>query len=234
MLDDASRASAWVDSGIGREPIPRLQQPVESAALDVFLQEEYVTTDGDRSFGDLYIEVMGIAAQHIAAVTPDQWSNDTPCGEWNVRDVTNHLIYENLWAAELFTGKTIDEVGDRLEGDLTGNDPSVQFAKSVEAATAVVGAPGAMDAPCHISGGDVPGSEYASQLFMDLFIHGWDIATGAGQDQTLDAELVALCMPVAEKVRASIGDSDAFGDDVRGDTSDNPQTQLLAILGRQG
>lgn len=193
-----------------------------------------MTTDGDRSFGDLYIEVMGIAARHIASVTPDQWGNDTPCGEWDVRDVTNHLIYENLWAAALFAGKTIEEVGDRLEGDLTGDDPSVEFAKSVEAATAIVSAPGAMVANCHISGGDVPGSEYACQLFMDLFIHGWDIATGAGQDQTLDPGLIALCMPVAERVRASIVDSDAFGNDIRGDTSDNPQTQLLAILGRQG
>ena len=193
-----------------------------------------MTADGGRSFGDLYIEVMGIAAQHIAAVTPDQRGNDTPCGEWDVRDVTNHLIYENLWAAELFAGKTIEEVGDTFEGDLTGDNPSAEFAKSVETTTAIISAPGAMDADCHISGGVVPGSEYASQLFMDLFIHGWDIATGAGQDQTLDPDLVALCMPVAEKVRASIGDSDAFGDDVRGDSNTSPQTQLLAILGRQG
>lgn len=115
---------------------------------------------------------MGIAAQHIAAVTPDQWGNDTPCGKWGVRDVTNHLIYENLWVAELFAGKSIEEVGDRLEGDLTGDDPSAEFAKSVEAATAVISAPGAMGADCRISGGVVPGSEYAIQLFMDLFIHG--------------------------------------------------------------
>jgi uncharacterized protein (TIGR03086 family) len=115
-------------------------------------------------------------------------------------------------------------VGDRLEGDLTGDDPSGEFAKSVEAATAIVSAPGAMDAPCHISSGDVPSSEYASQWFMDQFIHVWDIATGAGQDQTLDPDLVALCMPVAEKVRASIRDSDAFGNDILGDATDSPQT----------
>jgi len=52
--------------------------------------------------------------------------------------------------------------------------------------------------------------------------------------KTLDPDLVALCKPVADKDRVSIGDSDAFGDDVRGDTADNPQTRLLAILGRQG
>ncbi len=73
-----------------------------------------MTSRSDRSFGELYIETMGIAAERIAAVRPDQWNNDTPCGEWDVRDVTNHLIYENLWAVELFAGKTIDEVGDRL------------------------------------------------------------------------------------------------------------------------
>ncbi|MBT3943564.1 MAG: TIGR03086 family protein [Chloroflexi bacterium] len=192
-----------------------------------------MTSRSDRSFGELYIETMGIAAERIAAVRPDQWNNDTPCGEWDVRDVTNHLIYENLWAVELFAGKTIDEVGDRLEGDLTGDDPSAEFAKSFAAAQAAASAPGAMDATCHLSFGDFPGSEYAKQLFMDMFIHSWDIATGAEQDQTLDPELVTLCMPVAEEARERFGGSGAFGNDIRGE-SDNAQTQLLAILGREG
>ena len=190
--------------------------------------------DGDRSFGDLYIEAMGIAAKRIAAVRPDQWGNETPCGEWDVRDVTNHLINENLWAVELFAGNTMEQVGDALDGDLTGDDPSAEYAKSFEAAREVVSTPGAMEATCHLSFGDVPGAEYAKQLFQDMLIHSWDIATGAGQDQTLDPELVALCIPIAEETRASFGDSGAFGDDIRGGTSDNPQTQLLAILGREG
>lgn len=192
-----------------------------------------MTSRADRTFGELYIEAMGIAASRIAAVRPDQWHNDTPCGEWDVRDVTNHLIYENLWAVELFAGKTMADVGDRLEGDLTGDDPSAAYARSYEAAKVAASAPGAMEATCHLSFGDFSGSEYAKQLFMDMFIHSWDIATGAGQDQSLDPELVTLCMPVAEETRERFGGSGAFGDDIRG-AGGNAQTQLLAILGREG
>src|SRR5947209_829377 len=101
---------------------------------------------------------------HVAA---DQWHAPTPCSEWDVKLVANHITGENLWAVELLQGKTIEQVGSRLDGDLAGGDPAGAFDASMSAATDAVSAPAAMQATCHLSFGDFSGSDYAAQLFMD-------------------------------------------------------------------
>jgi hypothetical protein len=81
---------------------------------------------------------------------------------------------------ELVQGRTIAEIGNRLEGDLAGDDPAGAYAASVRSATPAFTAPGAMEATCHLSFGDYSGSAYAAQLFTDSLIHGWDVATAHG------------------------------------------------------
>ena len=158
----------------------------------------------------------------------------TPCTEWDLRALVNHIAGENLWAAELFPGKTMADVGDALDGDVLGDDPIAMFNRSVAAAKAVVSAPGAVEATCHLSFGDYPGSEYAKQLFMDLLIHGWDVAKATGQDATLDPQLVEACYPVAEEAVAQFGQYGVFGTKVGVPADVSRQTSLLALVGRQG
>ena len=50
-------------------------------------------------------------------------------------------------------------------------------------------APGALDAPCAVSYGPVPGSVYAGHRFLDVLIHGWDLAKATGQNTNLAPEL---------------------------------------------
>jgi hypothetical protein len=95
-------------------------------------------------------------------------------------------------------------------------DPVEAYEYSVEIATAAVSAPGAMDVTTHFSFGDVQGSEYASQMFLDLLIQGWDIAADSGQDRTLDAELAKACYPVAEKITSVARETGVYGDDLGG------------------
>src|SRR5215212_6793493 len=117
------------------------------------------TSDGGLSTGQLYARAMRQTERFISNVRPDQWTAPTPCTEWNIRDVVNHIVGENLWAVEIFQGKTIEEVGDRLNGDLLGNDPAGAYARSVPVASAAAEAPGTMETTCHLSFGDFPGSE---------------------------------------------------------------------------
>lgn len=183
--------------------------------------------------GELYVRAMESTRAFVDGVRPDQWHGPTPCSEWDVKQVANHIIGENLWAAELFQGKTIGEVGGRLDGDLSGDDPARAYAASVEAATPVVSAPGAMETSCHLSFGDYSGSDYAAQLFMDLLIHGWDIASGTGQDARLDPDLVQACLPIAEQLTTQFRSAGVFGDNLSVSAEADPQTKLLALVGRR-
>src|SRR5258708_6830915 len=126
----------------------------------------------------------------VAGVNATQWSAPTPCEGWDARDLLNHVVSGNLWAVELAGGKTIAEVGDRLDGDLVGNDPLAAYETSAATAGDAFAASGALGAPCAVSYGPVPGSIYAGHRFIDVLIHGWDLATASGQDATLEASLV--------------------------------------------
>jgi uncharacterized protein (TIGR03086 family) len=183
--------------------------------------------------GELYVRAMEATRACIDAVRPEQWADPTPCTEWNVKQVANHLVGENLWAVELLQGKTIAEVGNRLDGDLAGDNPAVAYADSVRSASLAVSASGAMQAICHLSFGDYSGSDYAAQLFMDMLIHGWDIATATGQTARLDPGLVEACLPIAEHMTMQFRSAGVFGDNLAVDADADAQTRLLALVGRK-
>ena len=61
--------------------------------------------------------------RRVQAIRPDQWQDPTPCTEWDVRALVDHLVTELLWAPLLLDGATIEDVGDRFNGDQLGADP---------------------------------------------------------------------------------------------------------------
>jgi uncharacterized protein (TIGR03086 family) len=169
----------------------------------------------------------------VAGIRPDQLTQPTPASEWDVRALLNHVVAGNLWAAELAAGRTIEEVGDRLDGDVLGGDLVAAYDASSKVAAEVFEAPGALDAPCAVSYGPVPGSVYAGHRFLDVLIHGWDLATATGQDTTLDPDLVQGCLEVLEPQLPMLQASGAFGTPVETPPNADPQTRLLGMLGRR-
>ena len=134
---------------------------------------------------------LGVAefGKRVAQIGDDDWSSPTPCDEWDVRALVNHLVYEHRWAVPLLDGATIAEVGDRFEGDLLGDDPIAAWQDSLaEAQDSVAAVP--VDRPVHLSMGDVPAGVYLGQLGADFALHAWDLARGIGADDRLDPALV--------------------------------------------
>jgi uncharacterized protein (TIGR03086 family) len=187
-----------------------------------------------RNIADLHERALDATRRVLAGVAPGQWSAPTPCTGWDVRALANHLVAGNLWVAELAAGKTIGEVGDRLDGDVLGADPLAAYDAAAKAAVAAFAAPGALAAPCAVSYGPVPGSVYAGHRFVDVLIHGWDLAVATGQDAALDAGLVDACAEVVQPQLGVLQTSGVFGSPVEVPESSGAQARLLASLGRQG
>jgi uncharacterized protein (TIGR03083 family) len=83
-----------------------------------------------------------MAAQRIIdPVSPDRWHSSTHCTEWDASQVANHILGEHVWAGELVQGKTVAEVGNALDGDLTAEDPAAAYRRSVGVARKTVEAP---------------------------------------------------------------------------------------------
>jgi uncharacterized protein (TIGR03086 family) len=190
-------------------------------------------TNAVPDIAELHRLALDATARVVANVGPGHWAAPTPCDDWDVRALVSHLVSGNLWAAELASGKTIEDVGDRLDGDLLSADPRCAYGASAAAAVAAFAAPGALEAPCAVSYGPVPGAVYAGHRFLDVFIHGWDLAVATGQDTTLDPVLVEACHELVEPQADLLRASGAFGEHIEPPAASDAQARLLATLGRR-
>ncbi|MDN5857920.1 MAG: TIGR03086 family metal-binding protein [Pseudonocardia sp.] len=164
----------------------------------------------------------------------DRWDAPTALPGWSVRALVNHLVNEERWTPELFAGATVDEVGDRFDGDLLGADPIATFDEAAAAALRTVQDAGAMDRTVHLSFGDRPGSEYALQLSADHLVHAWDLARALGTDERLDEEVVEALLGwyvgETEELYRRIG---VIGPRVDVPAGTGAQAELLGRFGRQ-
>lgn len=182
---------------------------------------------------DLYMRAASAFGAYVKAVRDDQWSLPTPCTEWDVRALVNHLVNEDRWVTPMLGGKTIAEVGDALDGDLLGDDPKAAWDAAFDEAQAAVNAPGAVEATVHASFGDISGEEYLSQLWIDHLIHGWDLARAIGADEAMDPELAQRAYDVMKPMADGLASSGVFGEPVPVPDDAPVQAKLLGLTGRQ-
>jgi uncharacterized protein (TIGR03086 family) len=166
-------------------------------------------------------------ASLVSEVGPDQWSAPTPCSDWDVRALVNHVVGEERWVAPLMEGKTIADVGNSLDGDLLGDDPVGAATSAAREAQAAAAKP---TDTVHLSYGDEDASEYLRQLAADYLIHGWDLAAAIGAEPRLDPGLIdEVATWFAEREELYRG-SGAIADRVDGFT--DPADTLLGAFGR--
>lgn len=169
----------------------------------------------------------------IESIRPDQWSNPTPCTGWDLRALVNHLTAEQLWAPHLLAGETIEQVGDRYDGDVLGDDPAATWRQAVAGSVAAFAEPGALDRTVHLSYGDESAREYLLQMLTDAAVHGWDVARAIGAGDEIDPEVATLLLRTWQERRELVRASGVFGDEVEVPAGADDQTRLLALLGRR-
>jgi uncharacterized protein (TIGR03086 family) len=180
---------------------------------------------------ELFRRATGRFGEHVHAVASGQWHDETPCDDWDVRMLVNHVTVEQLWVPPLVGGKSVSDVGDALEGDQLGDDPVATWDASVAASVASFGA--GMGGTVQLSSGEKPTAEYCNEMTVDALIHSWDLARGIGADDTLDPELVAMTyeqiLPIADELQKT----GMFKPPVPVPDDAPLQTRLLALFGRR-
>ncbi len=181
---------------------------------------------------ELYRRSVAEFAARVDAVgtNASAWHASTPCEAWDVRTLVNHVTGEDRWTAPLLGGATIADIGDQFDGDLLGDDPVGAFAAAGAEATDASSRVD-LDRTVHLSFGDVPASEYLSQLAADHLVHGWDLAAATGGDRHFDEELVAGVADWFVDRESLYRESGVIGPRVAS-ASDDPQDRLIGAFGR--
>ena len=169
----------------------------------------------------------------VRAVGAGDWDAPTPCADWTVRDLVAHLCFEHRWAPHVLMGQTMQEVGDRYDGDLVGADPAGAWERAVEGSRPRWSATGEHAARVHVSFGWLPVEEYAEQMLLDLTVHEWDLARGAGLDEQVDARCVDRALVYLRSDPIMLTGPGLFAAPVS-PRSPTAQDQLTALTGRAG
>jgi uncharacterized protein (TIGR03086 family) len=170
--------------------------------------------------------------RRVRTVKEDQWHDPTPCTDWDVHALVNHLVSECRWTPPLMEGQTIAQVGDRLDADLLGDDPVGAWEEASRDALEAAAHPAALERTVHLSFGDRPATEYLWQLFVDHLIHAWDLARAIGADEKLEPALVEVCYERSKPEEDRLKSFGVFGAKVVPPPGADRQTELLAIYGR--
>lgn len=178
---------------------------------------------------DRWKMITELFTKRLDAVDDDQWQDPTPCTEFTVRELVEHVIdVQRMVPKALGERGTIDTPnGD----DLTATWEAVR-----SAALAAYSEPGALDRYVDSPLGGMMPVELmvGGPITGDMLIHTWDLARAIGTDETLPAKacqamLEALQMMPEEALRQP-GRFAAVIDPPKGA---NPQTLLLCFTGRQ-
>lgn len=181
---------------------------------------------------DLFDEGVKEAGSVVRRVEADQLKNETPCTEWDLKTLLNHMVYELAWVPDLLEGKTIKEVGDKYEGDLVGDDPRGAWKKYTEKALAAVkkADPAAV---VHLSYADSPADSYIREIGTDMLIHGWDVGQSINCSMTFSEKVVRAVQDFVQPRVAEYRASGLFGEELPTKDSDSLHVKLLAFYGRR-
>jgi uncharacterized protein (TIGR03086 family) len=176
-------------------------------------------------------QAQDVARGVLASVTPDQLDLDTPCREWTVSQLIDHLVGAQHWARSSIEGSDSTASG---EGAAAGDFVAI-FDRAARDSLAAFNAEGAMDRTVNPGFGDMPAVALLGLSTTDTFTHAWDLARATGQDTDLAPELAAQLL---EQSRQSIQpafrseEGTIFGPEQPAPEGASPADQLAAFLGR--
>jgi uncharacterized protein (TIGR03086 family) len=129
-----------------------------------------------------------MTGQLISQISPAQLGLATPCSEWDVRALINHIVNGQLRFTALLTGQPGPERGE----DVLGDDPAASFRSSFAGLADLFDEDGFLDRTVATPLGAGPGAQLVAMRVTELTLHSWDLAAATGQSRLLDSELVAF------------------------------------------
>jgi len=161
----------------------------------------------------------------VAGITPADLDRPTPCAEFDVRGVLEHMIGGATMFAAAYRGTT--------PADADVSDPLAAFGPALGDLAAAITAPGALDRTVAAPFGEIDGETFARFVVLDGLVHGWDLATATGRPYDPPAALVGAVDAFAQRALDPLRDGVTFGTAVQPPDHATPIEQLAAFTGRR-
>ncbi|MFJ5262023.1 TIGR03086 family metal-binding protein [Streptomyces sp. NPDC088387] len=167
-----------------------------------------------------FVTVVDTVAVLVESIGDDQWGNPTPCSDWTVRELVDHLRDGQSSFRIALTGQA--------------GPASESFRQSGAALAAAFAEPGAPERTVRIPFGEVPGAVALHLQTLEHLVHGWDLARALGRTVVFADALVE---PEAEfaaglLTRLPASEPSPFGPSKAAPAGAGALDRLAALLGR--
>lgn len=168
----------------------------------------------------------------VANVQTSQFAQSTPCGEFEVGALVNHmtgfLVMTEMAARKQDLPDDSGEMPDFANADL-GETYGQLSHKAVQAWSE----PGALEGVCQFGPGEFPSQVAASITLLELAVHGWDMATATGQEYPIDGEVAEVLWEATKSIVSNDArNNGAFGPEVEVDQDAPLKDRILGLTGR--
>jgi uncharacterized protein (TIGR03086 family) len=173
-------------------------------------------------------------AEIVRAIEPAQLDAATPCADFTVRKLLNHLLY---WGPSLEGAarkvNVTPPATPEAETDLTEGDWKGKFLAHLEKLTASWSEPAAWEGTAQIGGPtEMPAATIGGMVMGELVVHGWDLARATGQYPVWDQNLLGHLLPEIEGMAPMGRDMGIFGPEVPVPEDAPVLDRILALSGR--
>jgi uncharacterized protein (TIGR03086 family) len=173
------------------------------------------------------------ASSRVAGnVRPGQFGEPTPCAEWDVRTLLNHLI---LWTSYSLERRAHGEsvVPELMEKDFAAEPAfAAGYRSQLDRALAAWAEPAVWDQELNVMGSATPASDVAALIVAEMVLHGWDLAVATGQAYPVDDTAATAALTAVEANADLFRQYKGFGEPVSVAPDAPVLDKTLALSGR--
>jgi uncharacterized protein (TIGR03086 family) len=184
---------------------------------------------------NLHSEMAAAAAESariVGGVRSDQLSAATPCNDWDLHELLNHIILWTAYSAERRAAG--EQVPDELMKKDFVAEPgyAADYAAQLDKAVAAWSDPAVWQRDLNVMGTPTPAADVAALLIAEMVLHGWDAAKASGQRYTARDDVAAAVLAAVEANAALFRRYQGFADAVSVPASAPVLDRALAMSGR--
>jgi uncharacterized protein (TIGR03086 family) len=191
----------------------------------------------DLDIRDLDRRAVQRSMQIVARATPADLTHPTPCEGWSLGDLLAHMTAQHRGFAAAAAGQGADLA--RWAVRPLGDDAVAAYTAAAEAVIAAFGTDDVLGRqfvlPELTAAQAFPARQAIGFHFIDYVVHAWDVARALGVPYTLDAEVAAPALRIAEAVPNGperLRPGAAFRPALVEPSSTTPLDRILSMLGR--
>jgi uncharacterized protein (TIGR03086 family) len=172
------------------------------------------------------------AARTVAHVDASQFGRPTPCAEWDVRTLLNHLI---LWTSYSLEARAQGEsVGqDLIDRDFAAAPGfAADYQAALDRALTAWSDPATWERSLDVMGSPMPSADVAALNIAEMVLHGWDLAVATGQAYTVSERAAAAALGAAEASADLFRQYKGFAEPVEVPPAASTLDRVLALSGR--